>query len=221
MVIGRVSAPTPEEITAAREALAARDPGLAVAHAGSPEFAWRVHTGGFAGLLEMIVGQQVSTYAARAIWGRVAAGLGEVTPEAVMSTDEPTLRSYGLSGQKVRYAYAMAEAHLTGRVDFDALPSLTDEEAVAALTCIKGVGRWTAELYLLFGEGRPDAFPAGDLALQEALRIADGAEARPSERALYARSEAWRPCRGVAAHLLWAYYRQMKRRDAVPVAEIA
>ena len=164
----------------------------------------------------MIVEQQVSVAAAAAIWRRVHTGLGEVTPHTVGAADENDLRALGLSLQKARYARGMAEAHLAGAPDFAVLPSLPDEDAVAALVALKGVGRWTAELYLLFCEGRPDVFPAGDLALQEALRVADRAEARPNEKQLYARAEAWRPYRGVAAHMLWAYYGAVKRGELTP-----
>lgn len=211
-----VSGPAPEDIATARRALAAADPALARVDAAIPPFTWRHRTGGFAGLLQMIVEQQVSTAAAAAIWRRFEAGLGEVTPEAVSARDEETLRSLGLSMQKARYARAMADAHLAGAPDFQALASLPDVDAVAALMALKGVGRWTAELYLLFCEGRLDVFPAGDLALQEALRLADGAADRPTEKALYARAEAWRPYRGVAAHMLWSYYSAAKRGALAP-----
>ena len=216
MASGGVTAPTAAQISAARRALAGADPALARVDAIIPAFDWRIRPGGFAGLLQMIVEQQVSVAAAAAIWRRVHTGLGEVTPHTVSAADEEALRAIGLSLQKARYARGMAEAHLAGAPDFAVLPSLPDEDAVAALVALKGVGRWTAELYLLFCEGRPDVFPAGDLALQEALRVADRAEARPNEKQLYARAEAWRPYRGVAAHMLWAYYGAMKRGDLTP-----
>jgi DNA-3-methyladenine glycosylase II len=210
-----VSAPSPEQIAAARTWLAAADPALARAHAAVPEFPWRIRPGGFAGLLQMIVEQQVSTAAAAAIWRRFEAGLGEVTPDTVAAADEATLRGLGLSLQKARYAHAMAEASRRGHPDFAGLPGLADAEAIAELVALKGVGLWTAELYLLFCEGRMDVFPAGDLALQEALRVADGAEARLKEKAFYARAEGWRPFRGVAAHLLWRYYAALKRGEVI------
>jgi len=216
MITGPVSTPTAEEIAAARDRLAAADPALAVAHAAVGPLEWRLRPGGFAGLLQMIVEQQVSTAAAAAIWRRVQAGLVEVTPQTVVAADEAALRALGLSLQKARYARAMAAAHFGGSPDFEALPRLADEDAVAALVSLKGVGRWTAELYLLFCEGRLDVFPAGDLALQEALRLAERAPARLGEKALYARAESWRPFRGVAAHLLWAYYSAVKRGAAAP-----
>jgi len=208
--------PTAQALFAARKHLASVDPALAAIEAVTPPFAWRVSPGGFAGLLKMVVQQQVSLASAAAIWARVEAGLPEMTPEAVNGRDEAYLLSLGLSRPKARYARALAEAHLTGACDFEALPDLPDDEAVAALTAITGIGRWTAEVYLMFAQGRLDMFPGGDVALQEALRWADRAEARPSEKQAYARAELWRPYRGVAAHLLWACYGAVKRREIAP-----
>jgi DNA-3-methyladenine glycosylase II len=205
-----------EEIDAARTALAALDSALAIAHAATPLWEWRLRPGGFAGLVKMVVEQQVSVAAANAIWTRFEAGLGAVTPQAVLARDIDGLKLYGLSAPKARYAQEIAKAHIGGHVDFDRLCDLDDEAATAALVSIKGVGRWTAETYLMFTEGRFDMFPAGDVALQEALRVADGAEARAAEKALYARAERWRPYRGVAAHLLWAYYGGVKRGEIAP-----
>ena len=199
--------PTPEIIAQARAELAARDPVLARIDAGIAPFAWRSHPAGFATLVQMVMGQQVSTASADAIWRKLEAGVGgEVTPAAILARDEETLRTFGLSRQKALYAREIAAAD----VDFASLSVIPEEEAEAVLTAIKGVGRWTAELYLLMSEGRADAFPAGDLALQEAIRAAEGSPLRPNERALRARAETWRPWRGVAAHLLWAYYRELK-----------
>jgi DNA-3-methyladenine glycosylase II len=204
-----VVGPTDAEIEAARRVLAQRDPLLAKADAAVPPTSWRVREAGFGGLVRQIIGQQVSVAASAAILGRFTQGLGGVlTPDGVLAADEAQLRGYGLSGQKARYVRAIAEA--AGL--FDQIAGLSDEEALAALTAIKGVGRWTAETYLLFSEGRLDFFPAGDVALQEGYRLAEGAPARPSEKALYARAEGWRPYRGVAALLLWGYYGVMRRR---------
>ena len=216
-----MAAPSADKILSAREALAAADPALATADAAVAPFAWRAQVRGYAGLSRMIISQQVSTASANAIWGRFETGLGQVTPRAVLAADDATLRGFGLSGQKVRYVRAIAEAHLAGSPDFDKLPDMTDDAAIAALTTIKGVGLWTAELYLLFAEGRMDAFPAGDLAIQEGLRMAEGAETRLNEKQLYARAEAWRPYRGVAAHLLWAYYSLVKRGALATLQESA
>lgn len=203
----------PAEIRAVRTELAKADPALARADAGTPEFPWRTRRGGYPGLLRIIVGQQVSVASADAMWNRLEAGIGGVTAEHILSQDLETLRGYGLSRPKARYALAIAEAERDGAIDFNALPALGDEAALAALTGLIGVGRWTAEVYLTFCEGRLDFFPAGDVALQEGLRLADQAETRLSEKALYARAEAWRPHRGVAAHLLWAYYGTVKRGE--------
>jgi DNA-3-methyladenine glycosylase II len=205
--------PDAERIAAARAWLVARDPVLAHAHALLPPFPWRARQGGFAGLVQLIVEQQVSTASAAAIWARLEAGLGEVSAQAVLAHDETSLRAFGLSAPKARYALGIARSHHAGEVDLERLAALEDEAAVAALVSLKGIGRWTAEVYLLFCEGRLDAFPAGDLALQEAVRELEGAELRPTEKALYLRGEAWRPYRGVATHLLWDYYLARRRGD--------
>ena len=206
--------PTPPMIAAAREALTRADPALARAHAGTPVFEWRLRTGGFEGLFRMIVEQQVSVASAAAIWARVVAGLdGDVTPERVLATEIETLRGFGLSIQKATYGHEIARAQADGRIDFDHLERLSDDEAVARLVAIKGVGRWTAETFLMFCEGRQDVFPAGDIALQEAMRWADRSPVRPREKEAGARAEMWRPHRGVAAHLLWGWYGVVKRGE--------
>jgi DNA-3-methyladenine glycosylase II len=210
-----------QHIDAARAALAALDPALAIANAATAPTEWRHRPGGFSGLVKMVVEQQVSVAAAAAIWSRLEAGLGGVTAEAILARDEAALKLFGLSGPKARYAHAIAQAQLSGQVDLEHLSTLDDEAAVAALTALKGVGRWTAETYLMFCEGRFDLFPAGDIALQEALRLADGAPTRLPEKALYARAEGWKPYRGVAAHLLWAYYGAVKRGEIAPPPLIA
>ena len=164
----------------------------------------------------MIVEQQVSVAAGAAIWGRLEAGLGGVTAEALLTRPLEDLLPYGLSRPKARYVRGLAEAQADGRLDFAALRGLDDAGAVAALTALTGVGRWTAETYLMFCEGRLDVFPGGDVALQEAMRWADRAEVRPDEKAAYLRAERWRPYRGVAAHLLWACYGAVKRGEIAP-----
>ena len=193
-------------LTALREHLAAIDPALRRAHRATPDFPWRVWEGGYAGLIKIIVGQQVSVAAAEAIWARLETGLGEVSPARVLEFDIEGLKAFSLSRPKARYALAVAEAQVSGAFDFAALPTLDDETALAALVALPGVGRWTAEVYLMLCEGRLDFFPAGDIALQEALRMTEEADARLDTKALYARAEVWKPHRGVAAHLLWAYY---------------
>jgi DNA-3-methyladenine glycosylase II len=209
------NAPDAELIRQAREHLAANDPAIATLHAVTPEFEWRLRPSGFAGLVKMVIEQQVSVAAAASIWRRFEDGVGEVLPHRIMDFDEDGLKAFGLSRPKARYAREIALAHLEGRFDFDAVHTLSDEEAVASLMAIKGVGRWTAETYMMFCHGRLDVFPGGDVALQEAMRWADRAEVRPTEKQAYLRAEAWKPYRGIAAHLLWRCYGGVKRGEIV------
>jgi len=203
-----------DDIDAARRTLVGIDPTLLRADAQTPAFEWRRRVGGFEGLFHMIVDQQVSIASAAAIWARVDAGLGGVvTPERVLATPVETLRTFGLSIQKATYAHEIARAQVDGRIDFDHLEGLSDEEAIGRLVAIKGVGKWTAETFLMFCEGRRDVFPGGDIALQEAMRWADGAALRPTEKQAYARAEVWRPHRSVAAHLLWGWYGAVRRGE--------
>jgi DNA-3-methyladenine glycosylase II len=201
--------PSAQALTAAREALAAADPAIARLHAVTPAFEWRLRTGGFHGLTKLVIYQQVSLASAEAIWNRLETGLGEVSPEAVLAIQEQDLLPFGLSRPKARYVHALAASGF----DFTALRGLDDAAATAALTGLLGIGRWTAETYLMFAEGRLDVFPAGDVALQEAMRWADGAAVRPTEKQAYLRAEAWKPYRGVAAHLLWACYGAVRRGE--------
>lgn len=157
-------------------------------------------------LLRTIVGQQVSVAAARSMWAKLTAKFGSPVDLAALSeASDEALREAGLSRQKANYARSLASLVLSGELDLHALPA-DDEEAIALLTRIKGIGRWSAEIYLLFAEGRPDAFPAGDLAVQiEMARLLGRAEKLP-EKELRALSEAWRPHRGAAAILAWHSY---------------
>ncbi|WP_127903223.1 DNA-3-methyladenine glycosylase family protein [Solirhodobacter olei] len=190
--------------------LAAREPRFAAALEAAGPLPLRRRAGGFGALQDAIVGQQVSTALARAISGRLAEA-GLVTAEAVAAADEAALRACGLSRPKMRYLKAVA---LSG-FDYAALVDAPEEEAVARLVALPGIGRWTAEIYVMFALGRADAFAAGDLALQEAARMIFALEDRPSEAALREMAEAWRPWRAVAARLLWAYYRVAKGREGV------
>lgn len=201
------------QIAAARSHLAGLDPALARVDAAITPFEWRRKTGGFAGLVSLVIEQQVSVASARAIVARVEAGLGGITPERVLAHDIEALRALGLSIQKARYLHAVAQAQADAQLRLGTVVSLDDEAAIKRLMQIKGIGRWTAEAYLLSREGRTDLLPAGDLALQEALRAADGSEQRPNTRELYQRARAWSPHRGVAAHMLWAYYSGLKRGE--------
>ncbi|MFN7177231.1 MAG: DNA-3-methyladenine glycosylase family protein [Thermaurantiacus sp.] len=194
-------------LAAEAEALGRAEPRFAdiVAAHGLPEP--RVSPRGPAGLLRAIVGQQVSIHAARAIWERVERAVGDPSdPAALLAADGAALRAAGLSRQKVAYVESLAATLVSGALPIDALPG-DDEAAIARIVQVKGLGRWTAEIYLLFAEGRRDVLPAGDLALQVAAGRVFGLAERPAERALRAMGAAWAPWRGAAAHLLWHAYR--------------
>ena len=189
------------------DALVALEPafGAALARAGYP--APRIRDRGYETLLRTIVGQQVSVAAAQSIWNKLAAGLGDLTdPANVARASDEQLRAAGLSRQKAAYARSLADEVTSGRLDLAHLPA-DDEEAIAALTRIKGIGRWSAEIYLLFAEGRQDIWPAGDLAVQiEVGRILGHAE-RPSEKQVREWSRPWSPHRGAAAIFAWHHYK--------------
>jgi len=161
---------------------------------------------GFETLARILVGQQLSVASASAIWGRFATGLGAVTPEAVLATDDDTLRSFGLSRPKQRYVRAAAQAVAEGQLDFKRLSRMDDATAQAHLVAVNGVGPWTADIYLLSGLGRPDVFPAGDLALQGAAQRLLRKRTRPDADGLLKIAKRWQPYRGVAARVLWSYY---------------
>ncbi len=175
----------------------------------------RKRPGGFETVLKIIVQQQVSLASADAIWRRLRTGLGNVNPAAVLACDEDTLRAYGLSGAKVRYAYSLAEEVAAGRLNFRRLPHMADEEVVENLIKIKGIGRWTAEVYLLAVLQRPDVWPAGDVALMEGARdLLDLAE-RPTVKDMPALAEPWRPYRTYAARVIWLHYRHITNRGTI------
>jgi DNA-3-methyladenine glycosylase II len=173
---------------------------------------------GFEGLAGIIVSQQLSTASADAIWGRVKARFPAVRPDDMLAATDEELRLCGLSAPKIRTLRAIADAIGSGALPLGGLGDLSADEAHAAMTAVKGIGPWTADIYLLFCLGHPDAFPAGDLALQEAARIAYALEARPKEKDFVALAERWRPWRGVASKVLWAYYRIAKAREGAPVS---
>ncbi len=170
----------------------------------------RLRKDGFAALLDAIVSQQVSVAAADAIWGRLKAA-GLTGPRKIMWATDDDLRACGLSRQKIRYARELAASGIR----YPQLRDATTDEVIEQLIEVPGIGRWTAEIYAMFSLGRADVFAPGDLALQEAARILFELEDRPSERALRIQSEAWAPWRGVAARLLWAYYRVAKEREGI------
>ncbi|UKK86259.1 DNA-3-methyladenine glycosylase 2 family protein [Sphingopyxis sp. BSN-002] len=195
-----------QQLNAGIDALAERDANFARAlgNAGYPEP--RIRDRGYPTLLRTIVGQQVSVAAANSIWNKLEAGFGEGCPAEVMAAAEfDALRACGLSAQKQSYAKSLAQLVVDGELDFASLPA-DDEEAIALLTKVKGIGRWSAEIYLLFAEGRPDIWPAGDLAVQEAVGRILLLGARPSEKAVRELAEPWRPHRGAAAIFSWHCY---------------
>ena len=190
--------------------LAAREPRFAQAIARTGPLPLRLRADGFGALLSAIVSQQVSTASADAIWRRLEEA-GLTSAEAVAATGEEDLRACGLSRPKQRYARGLASAGL----DYPALRQAPDEEVIARLIEVPGIGRWTAEIYAMFSLGRADVFAPGDLALQEAARMLFGLDARPSECDLRTMAEAWSPWRAVAARILWAYFRVAKAREGV------
>ncbi|MEA2834398.1 MAG: DNA-3-methyladenine glycosylase [Methylobacteriaceae bacterium] len=165
---------------------------------------------GFEGLAAIIVSQQVSTASADAIFGRLRAAIQPLNAQNLRAASEETLRAAGLSAPKIRTLRALAEAIATKALDIEALAGMTAEGAHEKLVAVKGIGPWTADIFLLFCLGHPDAWPAGDLALQEAARLALNLKKRPDTARLEKIGERWRPWRGVAARMLWAYYRARK-----------
>jgi DNA-3-methyladenine glycosylase II len=197
---------TVESIKAAVDELARREQAFArvLERHGPPEP--RISEPGAATLLRTIVGQQVSVAAARSMWAKLEAAYGAPPDLArIFKAGDDELRLAGLSRQKAGYARSLAELVLSGELRLDELPD-DDEEAIALLTKIKGIGRWSAEIYLLFAEGRTDIWPAGDLAVQVEIGRLLGIEGKPSEKHLRELAEAWRPHRGAAAVLAWHSY---------------
>lgn len=167
----------------------------------------RLRPVGFETFLATIVSQQLATEAARAILGRVQALMPQTTAQALLSIDDDALRAAGLSFRKIEYAKGLALAVAEGRFDIDALAAMSDEDAIASITALRGFGRWSAEIYLMFSLRRPDVFPADDLALQVALGRLKGLDARPTAKQVRALVEPWTPWRSVGALFLWHYYR--------------
>lgn len=170
----------------------------------------RRREGGFEGLFRIIVEQQVSVSSAQAIWKRVGEGLDRTCPIAVGRAGVEGLRALGLSTPKARYVTGLAEAARDGALSFKGLGALSDDAAAEALTALKGVGPWTAAIYLLFCEGRTDIWPPNDVALLRAYETASGEEC--TQKALDAQAGRWAPHRGIAAHCLWTYYAHLKNR---------
>lgn len=206
-----MTAPSAQQLEDACDALAAKNPALARAYkeVGSPN--WRASDASYETLVRIIAYQQLSTKAAKTIWGRVHAHLnGDIRPEAVLDTKNETLQACGLSRPKVRYFKTIAEAVQSGAIDFDHLAASDLETGRKTLTAIIGIGAWTADVFLMNAIGKLDAFPHGDIGLIESYRLLSEAEDRHEIKAFSALAEDWRPYRGVAAHLLWDWINAMR-----------
>lgn len=204
-------APPPPYWDEARRALAAADPVMAGVIAAAGGAALRPRRDAFHSLARSIVGQQISVKAAESVWGRLAAHCGAVTPTALAGRTGEELRACGLSLRKAGYLLGLAERFASGAIDPEALRRLDDEAAVEALCRAKGVGRWTAEMFLIFHMLRPDVLPLADLGVQRAIGNLYAGGERPTAEAMRAAAEPWRPWRSVAVWYLW------RSLDAVPV----
>jgi DNA-3-methyladenine glycosylase II len=180
-------------------------------------FSLRRREAGFPGLCAIVCGQQLSTASAAAIRNRLFAAFDPFHHDTVRRARTDKLKRLGLSAPKIKSIREIGKSVAKGDIDLTAIGDMDADQAHAALTALHGIGPWSADIYLLFCLGHSDAFPAGDLAVQESARIAFGLRKRPDAKALTKMAEAWRPWRGVAAQLLWAYYHAVKKRDVVPV----
>jgi DNA-3-methyladenine glycosylase II len=208
---------TEKDVARGLRALLRIDPRLVpLAKATSP-LPLRRREGGFEGLAHIITSQQISGAAAASIWGRFKAAVEPFTPEEFLRTSEQTLRAVGLSGAKVRTLTGIAAAAADG-FDLYAVHDLPAEQAIATMTALRGIGPWTAEIYLLFCVGHPDIFPAGDLALRSAVHQGLRLRGASDEKRVRTIAEKWSPWRGIAARLFWAYYR-VRRQNAKIVLE--
>jgi DNA-3-methyladenine glycosylase II len=208
---------TQADLEAALPLLIIKDPRLKAVAEKAGSFSLRRREAGYAGLCAIVCGQQLSTAAAATIRERLFAAFDPFHHDRVRAARTDKLRRLGLSAAKVKSIREIGKAVANGQIDLTAVGNMDADVAHATLTALHGVGPWTADIYLLFCLGHADAFPSGDLAVQEAARIAFNLRKRPDAKALTKLAEAWRPWRGVAAHLLWAYYHAVKKRDVVPV----
>ena len=170
---------------------------------------------GFAGLAAIVCGQQLSTASAAAIWARLSAAFDPLDPEAIRKARADRLGRLGLSAAKIKTLKNIARELAAELVNFDVLAEEDADAAHHTLTALHGIGPWTADVYLLFCLGHGDAWPAGDLAVQEAVKMGLGLKTRPTAKQMAPLAEAWRPLRGAAAHLWWSYYRVLKKREGV------
>lgn len=198
---------------AALDALVAQDPRLAVIEAGAGPLPWRVRAAGFPGLLQIIVGQLISNAAATAIWRRVCAVPGALDPASLLALPDEVLLPTGLSRPKLAHARSLATAFTEGRLSDAEIAALGDADAIAALTAVRGLGPWTAEIYLLLCLGRPDVFPAGDIAVANGMVHLLGLGTRPKPAPLRAIADQWRPYRSLAARLFWHHILHVSGRS--------
>ena len=208
---------TQDDLLAGLEKLIVADPRLVPVAEKAGAFALRRRDGGYPGLCAIVCGQQLSTSAAAAIRDRLFKALDPFHHDAVRLARADKLKRLGLSNNKIKAIKEIGKAVARGQIDLDAVGNMDADVAHAELVKLHGVGPWTADIYLLFCLGHADAFPAGDLAVQEAAKIGLGLRKRPSPERLTKIAEAWRPWRGVAAHLMWAYYHVVKRREGISV----
>ena len=196
-------------------ALVRQDPRLKpiLALTGMP--ALRQRAPGFAGLAAIVCGQQLSTASAGAIWARLAAAFDPFDHDSVRKARADRLGRLGLSAAKIKTLKNIARELAAERLNLDILAEEDADAAHHTLTALHGIGPWTADVYLLFCLGHGDAWPAGDIAIQEAVRVGLGLPTRPTAKQMAPLAEPWRPLRGAAAHLWWSYYRAVKKREGV------
>ena len=205
----------PDHARAALDELVGQDPDLAGILTRAGPLPWRSREPGFSALLHGIVAQMISNQAALAIWTRLSALPGALDPAGLLALSDEALRGAGLSRPKVVHARALAEAFLDGRLHAERLAALDDEAAIETIVSVRGLGRWTAEVYLLFALERLDVFPAGDVALAASAAHLKGLPARPAPPALRELAMAWQPVRSLAARLLWHHWRHITGRPAM------
>jgi DNA-3-methyladenine glycosylase II len=207
-----------EDIAAGLAELGRLDPRLQQVIATAGDIPLRRRPPGFEGLSRIVVSQQVSVASAEAIWNRLAERVAPFTPQQLAATEEPDLKAAGLSAPKIRTLRAVSAAVITGVIDLEQLADLPPADAHAAMTALHGIGPWTADIFLLFCAGHPDIWPAGDLALQNAVADAFSLAGRPTEKPCRSLAEVWAPWRSIAARLFWAYYKARREgREALPV----
>jgi DNA-3-methyladenine glycosylase II len=207
---------TQDDLDALLRILAEQDPRLKPVIAMTGHAPLRRRTPGFAGLAAIICGQQLSTLAAAAIWARMVAAFDDIHHDYIRAARADRLRRLGLSVAKIKAMKFIAREIAEGRLDLAKLADTPADDAHNTLTALHGIGPWTADIYLLFCLGHSDAWPAGDLAVQEAVRIGLGLKSRPTVKEMATIGEAWRPYRGAAAHLFWAYYKVVKANGFDP-----